>query len=207
MVFTLFAESSHASIPNHPEAATSQSITVSEISQQLDKSPVLRGQFVQEKQFTIMTRPLVSKGNFVLARTLGIWMHNDTPIPSDLVLTDAGILQINASGERETIDASQQPAVKLMTKMIRQLVAGDWEQLSLHFDISASQIKSEWRAHLAPKPNSLFAAHAQSIEVHGTEFVSTIVIIENSGDETRIHFDQITSDRELSAEENDTFHW
>lgn len=191
--------------------------TLAAISQRMKKAELVRGQFAQEKYFSIMTRPLKSTGTFTLDRQKGIWWHNTTPIPGDLVISDAGILQRSSTGSIQHIDSTRQPALKMMTDIIRQLVSGDWAQLGTHFVISASLAPQgpasgsltpeEWSATLTPKPGSLFANYAERVDLKGQEYVQSIDITEKSGDKTAIRFSALGSDGPLQASEVDAFAW
>lgn len=187
--------------------AGADSSVLTTISQRMKPAQVLRGQFTQEKTFSIMTRPLKSSGNFVLDKNRGIWWHNITPIPGDMVLSDAGIVQVTTNGQRQKLASAQQPALKLMTDIIRQLVGGDWEKLQNHFDIEANTAPSAWTATLTPKAGSLFANHAARIEVIGNTYVEQITLQEKSTDKTHIVFSQLSSDSQLQPSEADAFAW
>lgn len=177
------------------------------IGERMQPVAVLRGHFAQEKYFSIMTRPLKSTGTFTLDRARGIWWHNITPIPGDLVLSDKGIVQRSTQGHIQTLDSAQQPALKLMTSIIRQLVGGEWVQLQKHFDITASVTAEHWSATLTPKAGSLFASHATQIDVSGDRFVESISLLEKNTDKTRIVFSQLSSDTQLQPGEADAFAW
>lgn len=177
------------------------------ISRQMQPAAVLRGDFAQEKHFSIMTRPLKSTGRFTLDRSHGIWWHNITPIPGDMVLSDKGIVQRSAQGQVQTLDSAQQPALKLMTAIIRQLVSGDWVELQKHFDITATLAADRWNATLIPKTGSLFAGHATRVEVSGSRFVESLSLLEKNTDKTRIVFSNLSSDTLLQPVEANAFAW
>lgn len=177
------------------------------IAQRMKTADILRGQFEQEKYFSIMKQPLKSTGTFTMDRQKGIWWHNNTPIPGDMIINDAGIVQRSVSGTLQRYASSQQPALNLMTDIIRQLVSGDWNQLSKHFEIIATTTEEEWSATLTPKPGSLFDNYARSIELKGQAYVNFIAIYEKSEDKTRITFSQLSSDTQLQPSEANAFSW
>lgn len=187
-------------------AVASQEVLAT-ISERMQPVAVLRGDFAQEKYFSIMTRPLKSNGTFTLDRARGIWWHNVAPIPGDMVLSDKGIVQRSTDGQIQTLDSAQQPALKVMTSIIRQLVSGDWAQLQTHFDISANVAADRWTATLTPKTGSLFANHATQIEVSGNRFVESISLLEKNTDKTHIVFSKLSSDTQLQPGEVDAFAW
>lgn len=177
------------------------------ISERMTRAAVIRGEFAQEKYFSIMTRPLLSQGQFTLLREKGIWWHNTQPVTGDLVITDSGLLQRSASGETQRVSSEKHPALKTMTDIIRQLVAGDWNQLSQHFDIRAVLAEKEWTATLIPKKTSPLHAFARTIELRGQADVRAIKIDETNGDKTAIAFSQIRYDSQLQPSETDAFAW
>lgn len=198
----LFADALHP-----PSTAQRSTPPLSAIAARMNHAAILRGAFTQEKQFSIMTRPLISQGQFVLDRQQGIWWHTETPIVNDMVLSAKGILQKNAAGQRQQMESSKQPALKMMTDIIRQLVAGDWEQLARHFEIAVTDSDTQWQATMTPKAGSLFSGYAKEINIKGSDFVNFISIRENSGDETRISFSQLSPDTQLQRQENEAFSW
>lgn len=177
------------------------------IAQRMKTADILRGQFEQEKYFSIMKQPLKSTGTFTMHRQKGIWWHNTTPIPGDMIISDAGIVQRSGNGTLQRYASSQQPALNLMTDIIRQLVSGDWKQLSKHFEITANTTAEHWSAILTPKPGSLFDNYARSIELKGQAYVDFIAIYEKSDDKTRITFSQLSSDTQLQPSEANAFSW
>lgn len=189
--------------------AVADTVTVSHqaITERMKTANVIRGQFTQEKTISIMTRPLQSSGHFTLHHKQGIWWHNDAPVPGDMIISDTGIVQRNASGAIQRIDSVQQPALRIMSDIIRQLVSGDWKQLSAQFTIDAQAQTSAWHATLTPTPGSLFERYANHIELKGQDFVTFIAIHEKSGDKTLINFSQLTSDVALKASEANAFAW
>lgn len=180
---------------------------VSAINQRMQVTPVLRGEFAQEKHFSILSRPLKSTGHFTLDSKQGIWWHNTTPVPGDLVLGDKGIVQRDTQGRTEKLDGSRQPALKLMTGIIRQLVSGDWLQLQQHFDIDARLVGNHWEATLMPKTGSMFSAHAARIDISGNAHVEHIELLEKNTDRTRIVFSNLNGDTQLQPGEVDAFAW
>lgn len=187
--------------------AKDSSDVFSAINQRMLVTPVLRGEFTQEKHFSIMSRPLKSTGRFTLDSKLGIWWHNITPLPGDLVLGDKGIVQRDTQGRTEILDGSQQPALKLMTGIIRQLISGDWLQLQQHFDIDARWIDDHWEATLIPKTGSLFSANAARIDISGNTHVEHIELLEKNTDRTHIFFSKLNGDTQLQPGEVDAFAW
>jgi hypothetical protein len=60
-----------------------------EVLKRLDASPVLQGEFEQSKSLKGFKNPLVSKGEFLLARSQGIVWETKQPFASTLVITSA----------------------------------------------------------------------------------------------------------------------
>jgi len=172
------------------------------VRQQLVQPPVLRGEFEQSKQVQGFARPLVSRGSFIVARERGVLWITRTPFPSQLRLTRDEILATQANGAVAfRLDASKEPAVRVINGLMFSLLNGDLGGLEQHFKIEGSADAKAWALVLTPKAGAI-ARLMNRIELAGDRHVRSIRIDEANGDKTTIRFSaQASEPATLSAEE------
>ena len=62
----------------------------------------MRAQFTQTQTLSAMKQPLVSTGSLLFFRERGVIWHVDTPYKATYVITDAGVREVDANGQRVT---------------------------------------------------------------------------------------------------------
>ena len=176
------------------------------VRQQLAQPQVLRGEFEQSKQVQGFARPLVSRGSFVVAKEKGVLWSTAKPFASQLRLTRDEILATQANGAVAfRLDASKEPAVRVINGLMFSLLGGDLGGLAEHFRIDGEAGAKGWSLVLTPKSSSL-AKLMSRIELAGDKYVRSIRIAEANGDQTQIRFSAQTSEpAALSAEEAQRF--
>jgi hypothetical protein len=78
-------------------APLAQAFDLQQLSDQLAKPAVVRGQFLQEKHLRALPAPLISKGQFVLARDFGLLWLLQTPLKQDYRINAVGIARRDPS--------------------------------------------------------------------------------------------------------------
>ena len=207
----VFAQSSPKRTANHAEATpaviTRQGDALAQLQQRIAQVPVLRGEFVQEKQLQGFKHPLVSKGKLLVASAHGVVWVTQTPFPSELVLTRDRILTRQADGRsRVEVDARTQPALRSVNAMLFALMSGDVQALTARFNSQPVLLPAgSWRLLLTPKPGALAQAFLQ-ITLKGDRYVRTVLIEERNGDRTRLQFSGLSeTPAQLSSDEAHRF--
>ncbi len=207
----VFAQSSPKRTANHAEATpaviTRQGDALAQLQQRIAQVPVLRGEFVQEKQLQGFKHPLVSKGKLLVASAHGVVWVTQTPFPSELVLTRDRILTRQADGRsRVEVDARTQPALRSVNAMLFALMSGDVQALTARFNSQPVLLPAgSWRLLLTPKPGALAQAFSQ-ITLKGDRYVRTVLIEERNGDRTRLQFSGLSeTPAQLSSDEAHRF--
>ncbi len=80
---------------------------VSQIASHLAQAKGVRAQFTQTQTLAAMKQPLVSTGSLLFFRDRGVIWQIDTPYKATYVITDAGVAEVDANGQRVT--APQRP--------------------------------------------------------------------------------------------------
>ena len=175
------------------------------VRERLVQTPVLRGEFEQQKQVQGFAKPLISRGSFVVARERGVLWLTKTPFASQLRLTRDEIKATQNGAVAFRLDASKEPSVRVINGLMFALLNGDIGSLSELFKIEGSAEGKAWQLHLTPRASTL-AKLMTSIDLGGDRLVRGITILEASGDKTVIRFSAQSSEpANLTAEEAHQF--
>ncbi len=63
---------------------------LTQITTRLAKTEIIHGDFQHEKHLTVLPKPLISTGTFTYHQTKGVIWKTVTPVPSLLLVNDAG---------------------------------------------------------------------------------------------------------------------
>jgi outer membrane lipoprotein-sorting protein len=166
---------------------------------------VLRGQFEQTKHVFGFKKPLVSKGDFLVAKERGVLWQTREPFSSVLRLTRNEIRATQNGEVAFRLDASSEPSVSIINGVLFSLLNGDVAALDSHFQIEGELRGSAWHLQLTPKDANM-AKLMQRIELDGDKFVRHIQIAEGNGDDTSIVLSGQTSEpAALTNEESARF--
>lgn len=184
-------------------AIAQPSAALAQLQQRVAQVPVLRGDFVQEKQVQGFKHPLVSQGKLLVASAHGVVWITQKPFPSELILTRDRILTRQADGRsRVEVDARTQPALRSVNAMLFALMSGDVQALTTRFNAQPTLLAGgSWKLVLTPKPGALAQAFSQ-ITLEGDRYVRKVQIEERNGDSTRLQFNGLSeTPAQLSSEE------
>ena len=171
-----------------------------QIGQLLARPAVLRGEFEQQRQVQGFSKPLVSRGSFVVARGRGVLWSTRTPFASQLVLTQAQIRATQDGKVNFQLDAAAEPAVRVINSVLFGLLDGDVAALSAHFKLEGQVDGKAWRLSLQPSDAAL-ARMMSRIELEGDQYVRRIRIFDASGDRSTLVFSAQREDAALNTEE------
>lgn len=163
---------------------------LAKIEAMLIRAPILCGRFEQTKQLTGLKKALVSSGRFCAVAEKGVLWRTLKPFPSTLRLTRDEI--VNLQGERVAmrLEATKEPAVRLINTVLFSLLAGDLAALDRLFDVDGSATAATWQVALKARQPALAKAIG-SIALEGGSHVRHITISEAGGDSTSIIFSAI----------------
>lgn len=171
------------------------------VRERLQQPEWLRGEFTQTKKVPGFSKPLVSSGNFVAARGRGVLWRTLKPFASELRLTQNEIRASQGGQTSMRLDASREPAVRLITTLMFALLNGDVSSLAELFELNGSAQGASWQLSLVPKRGPLQQV-LKKVEVTGDGFVRRIQLFEANGDESLI---QILNPRTEGAPESGLF--
>ncbi len=173
-----------------------------QVLQRLESPPVLQGEFEQTRTLKGFRNPLVSRGDFVLARGKGIAWLTKQPFASSLVITRDKLLARRADGSVATqMDATREPALRMVNELMFALLAGDVATLGKQFKVNGElQGAQGWRLQLTPT-DTMLAGQFDGIALEGDKHVRQVRINEHNGDVTQIRFGNLRSAAALGAED------
>ncbi|MBB3194241.1 LolA family protein [Roseateles terrae] len=174
-------------------AAPDATDVAQKVRRRLKQPEWLRGEFVQTKKVPGFAKPLVSRGDFVLARGLGVLWRTTQPFASELRLTRDEIRATQGGQTAMKLEASREPAVRVINTLMFSLLNGDVSSLGDLFDVSGEAQDERWQLSLLPKPGPLRQV-LQRVALEGNSFVRRIQLFEANGDESVIQLDNLRPD-------------
>jgi hypothetical protein len=172
------------------------------LHERLRVAPVLKGEFEQVKTLKGFRNPLVSKGEFLVARGQGVWWHTQQPFETTLVVTKTRLFTRNADGSAaELADAQAEPGVRQVNELIFSLLAADLDTLADKFTIVAQPAGAAgWTLALTPRDANI-AKFLVRATLAGERDVQSVRLEEARGDTTLIRFSHQASAPALGADE------
>lgn len=155
----------------------------------LAAAPVLYGHFAQEKSIQGIKKPLVSQGDFLVARGKGVIWRTRKPFAAAAAVTAKGLWALEGS---DTAGAPKRTPLRqgnlgATLGMMERVLSGDPAGLEKDFAVVAAGKEPAWTLHLTPKDPS-WAKFVRSIDVAGSAHVDSVAYLEANGDRTRISF-------------------
>jgi hypothetical protein len=178
---------------------------VRDIRLRMAADPVLRGAFEQRKSVKGFRNPLVSRGEFVVARQRGVLWRTLEPYASSLVVTRDRVLARQADGTvARRLQADEEPAVRAISETLFALMAADLTLLAQRFQLEGELGKDGWHLALLPRDAAL-GRWLQRVELEGDRFLRTVRLQEASGDQTQIRMSRHAGATALTADEEAQF--
>lgn len=175
---------------------------VSQIAARLAQASGVRAQFTQTQTLAAMKQPLVSSGTLLFYRERGVIWQIDTPYKATYVITDAGVVQIDATGRRVNAHSAQGTrGVAQVSKMMRAMLGGDLSALYSQFDVQADGSATQWRMRLTPNQPQI-AQSIKRLEMDGGDYLQSLRITLANGDVTKLEFTKSAAVSEPTAAES-----
>ena len=172
-----------------------------DLSKQLAEPAVVKGPFIQEKHLRALPQPLLSKGQFVLARDHGLLWLLHTPLKQDYRLDAQGIARRDPAGWQKLPGKS---AGTEQNRLFFAVLQGDSSGLQRDFELSLQGDAQHWQLRLTPR-SLLLKQVFQHIDIDGGRFVERIQMIETQGDSTVLRMPASSSASQLSDTERRDF--
>ncbi|WP_454766325.1 outer membrane lipoprotein carrier protein LolA [Cupriavidus campinensis] len=173
------------------------------VAARLADAPVIRGRFEQTRRLSGFSNPLVSRGDFVLARGRGVVWQTREPFPSSLLVTPDKLVMRGADGSvQQQMQADAQPAMRVVGESMIAVLRGDLRALSTRFDVTGRLVgKAGWTLTLTPTDAGTRRVFTR-IVLAGDKFVRDVRLEEGSGDSTVVRMiDPVAAAKLTPAEE------
>lgn len=177
-----------------------------DVRQRLVNEPVVRGAFEQRKTVKGFRNPLVSSGEFVVARQRGVLWRTQQPFASSLVVTRDKVIARQADGTvARRLSANEEPAVRTLSETLFAVMSADLSLLAQRFEIDGELVGADgWKLVLAPRDAAL-ARWVQRVELEGDRFLRVVRMQEGGGDQTQIRMSRHATSAALAADEEAQF--
>lgn len=176
-----------------------QAFGLDDLSKQLGEPAVIKGSFIQEKHLRALPQPLVSKGQFVLARDHGLLWLLQTPLKQDYRLNAQGIARRDPSGWQMLPGKS---AGAEQNRLFFAVLQGDSSGLQRDFELSLQGDAKHWQLRLTPRSLLLQQVFSQ-IDIDGGQYVERIQLLETQGDSTVLRMPSSSSASLTDTERRD----
>jgi len=190
------------------QPASSAALTT--LSQQLAPSAQAKGDFTQYRYLKVLKKPLISKGNFLFSKQLGIIWQQTAPFMSTLILQAGRLTQIDSQGQIQVTKAQQSAAAsqmsQLMPTLLNALLSGDLHTLQQHFTLSlapADNKHHQWLLGLIPT-DPLVQKIMPRLVLIGQQRIETLILFSDKQDRSRIEFSAI-NEQALTPQEQARF--
>jgi len=182
--------------------ARADNAAVASIQSQLAPFGALQGHFHQSKTIRVLSRPLVSSGDFVLVKDKGLVWRTTSPLTTGVRITPQGIAQLKDGKATVLVSAKDQPGMSAVGKVLFAVFSLDLQRLQQHFAIrsASAPVGKPWTATLTPTDPGV-AKFVKSISLQGEKTVTSLELTEANGDVTAIHFSDVVLSRAPTAEE------
>lgn len=172
------------------------------LQQQLRATPIVRGQFVQQKFLRSLPQPLTSRGDFTLAAGKGLLWRLRTPIAQDLRINADGIARRDESGAWQALP--QHTGAGRENQLFLSVLAGDTRGLEENFDLALTGEATAWKLTLTPR-SALLKQIFSTIQIDGGALVDRIELRETQGDRSVLQMTGAVAAEALTPEEQRAF--
>ena len=168
-----------------------------QLSAQLAKPAVVRGQLIQEKHLRALPKPLTSQGEFVLSRDAGLLWQLRSPLTQDYRIDANGIARRTPQGWQ--LQPGQDVAAQ-QSRLFLAVLKGDRSGLERDFNLQLTGEQNAWQLQLTPH-SLLLKQIFSAIRIDGGALVERIELIETQGDRTVLKMPQSQAGDALTAQE------
>lgn len=179
----------------------SAAFDLNDLQRQLSAPAVVKGPFVQEKHLRALPQPLLSQGEFVLARDHGLLWMLHTPLRQDYRIDAQGIARRDPGGWQALPGGS---AGAQQNRLFFAVLQGDSTGLQRDFELALSGDSAQWQLRLTPR-SLLLKQIFNHIDISGGRYVQRIELNETQGDSTVLRMPQSTGATTLSDTERSDF--
>lgn len=149
----------------------------------------LQATFQQTRTITMLSRPLISSGQFYFFPGKGLCWDTSKPFRSTTLITRREIITSNSRGEKTLIPQHKVPQLASLMQTMDNLFSGSPDGLQNEFDVFMQKHDGNgWALGLVPKKKT-FRKMISRIRIEGLgRHVNSFTLEEASGDRAHITF-------------------
>lgn len=164
--------------------ANAETADLQAISSRLTSHDDLHGRFIQTKDLSFLTTPIISAGRFSLSTAFGLDWLVETPLRSRMTVRDSTVM---LDGE----PVKDRGVGQFMAKIMQAFMTGDLQAVGEDFTVVAALSDDDsWRMTLSPR-SLVVRSVISRIDLQGREFLDQISIVELDETRTLIEFDEV----------------
>jgi hypothetical protein len=171
------------------------------VNKLLREAKSIRADFAEEKRIKVLKRPVVSSGSLIFNSKSGLYRVVKDPFVQELLITSAGIAQRDANGKVESMDVERVPIAKGFIDAFLLVFSGDQQALAAGFDLYFEGDESAWSLGFRPKKKPLSRFIASLVVTGKRGVLDSLSVLEVNGDKTFTRFAHVSTDRELTEDE------
>ncbi len=185
----------------HPIDLQHAPLEFEQVRQRLQSVKSLRLSFEQQRFIAVLSKPLISRGQLLFDKDLGIVWKTISPISESLVITPEQSFVVSDQGQRSFGSSA---GIEQISKIFMALFRGDFDGLARYFEISFRKEGERWRIGCKPRDAGL-AQFLRGIVLEGKLNVDHVSVFEGSGDRAEIVFQAMDGEQVLSENERQYF--
>lgn len=191
LVIALAAICSATTLPQ-PVYADDTGVVGKHLARQMQQHRVVKGRFEQWRNLTGIPRPIRSSGRFIFWRDHGLYWETREPIFQSTTFTPDAIIYWQSTATTRQADRSSSPIQQQISRILLAVFGGDIRSLEKLFDSRWSSGPEQWTVDLTPTAAAVKRV-VQEITLAGGDYVSRLSLNARNGDNTRIHFTDISA--------------
>lgn len=164
------------------------------VQAELAKVTNVSGNFQQIRNMALLSKPLVSMGDFQLSRKEGLKWYQAKPFSSTLIVTQNKIEQRIGNNPPNIITKEQQPIVFSFSNVFLSVFNGNTKAIEEYFKINFMGDINKWSMVLTPKVAPLNKAIV-NIKLTGDKYIRTIKINEAKHNSMTIYLSNIKAEQ------------
>jgi hypothetical protein len=153
----------------------------------LASHPVLSGKFVQEKKIAGLSKPLVSRGDFLVVNDQGVIWRTLKPFDAAVAVTGKGLWSLTQEAGVVKREPIHQGNLGTAMDMIEKVLAGDVLSLKKFFKVTEGGTATAWTIDLEPL-DPVVARVIKRLHLQGSKNIDSVDYFEANGDSTHIVF-------------------
>lgn len=155
-------------------SAQSTQALLSALTQKAQREQSLNGRFTQRKQLSGLPVPLIAHGFYEYSSASGLRWVTETPIKSQLKITDNGISGVDKNN-----------STRVVGEIFLAVIRGDLSQLQQYFTVQSRGDSTRWTLRLTPADSAL-GSYLAHIDVSGAALTERVFMLDNNGDSSEI---------------------